>query len=102
MNRENLILPAAVLIAAIAICACIVMTNNDTDDTPAWAKEAVGKLNATHGYIYYTDGYSSTVKSFHMPANSVATAGPDGICVVEHDQYYHFFPYERIVYVMMV
>ena len=101
MNREDLILPAAMLIVAVLICTCIVMTDNDTDDTPAWAKEAAGKLNTTHGYIYYTDGYSPTYRSFHMLANCVAIAGPDGICVVENDHYYHFFPYERIIYVMV-
>lgn len=101
MSKENMILPAVIAVAAIAICACIVITNNDTDDTPAWAQEAAGKLNATHGYIYYTDGYTSTVRSFHMLTTCVATATPDGICVVEHDQYYHFFPYDRIVYVMV-
>lgn len=101
MNREELILPAAVLLAAVMICACIAITDNSTDDTPAWAKEAVGKLNTAHGYIFYTDGYSSTVRNFHMLTNCVATATPDGICVVEHDQYYHFFPYDRIVYVMV-
>ena len=99
MNKEQLMIPAAILVAAMMVCVCVAVTggHSDSDDTPAWAKEAADKMNRAGGTMYYVDAGVS--KSYNMPSNSTAVASPQGICIIENGYYYHFFPYEKITIV---
>ena len=102
MDKEAILLTAAILVAALMVSVTVAVTSHDDDDTPNWASDAAAKLNKSGGQIEYLKYPSGTsTATWTMSKDVTVSATPVGFVVHEHLYRDYLIPYDRVVKVQV-